>query len=232
MTYLILSVLLWLWDNHSLVQISKNNRTRQAALTAYHQGNYGQAVVHYQTLIHSSLFIEPSARLNLAHSHYHLGQLDKARALYEQISHINQTDVAATALTQLGVIACQQGDTVQALDRLRKSLEISPGSEVARYNYELIKKRFSGRTPSTARRPAPARQTVASSVRPENEPTGGQEVERSEEKTELLRRLRALNLSEAQALQLLDAVQENEVLYIHQRKKASGKQPQSAYKQW
>ncbi|MGA0555285.1 tetratricopeptide repeat protein [Larkinella sp. VNQ87] len=224
MTYLILSVLLWLYDNRSFQKISHDNVARIEGLRAYETGNYKKAAEHYVALVNSTLFVEPSARLNLAHSYFQLRQYAEAQRHYRLVAQVDQPGLAATAELQLGVIAVMQGDSAAALTLFRKALNTVPGFEPAQINYELIRKTYSGK-PRTNSTPTPKprlrQQQIETEVALESGQEKGTELEQGDNKDELLRRLRSLNLSEEQALAILNAMQANEVQYIHQRKQAS-----------
>ncbi|WP_128545271.1 tetratricopeptide repeat protein [Larkinella soli] len=235
MTYLILSVLLWLWDNRSFDKIARNNIARMEAMKAYRSGAYEKAAEQYGALVRSSLFVEPSARLNLAHSYFHLRQLDQARRYYEQVAQVRRADLAATAAVQLGVIAVLKGDSATALTYFRKALDARPNDQAAQFNYELIRKTYSGQTPPTAGRKVKPRTRAAeteSEVDRNAEPQGGNELENSDRRDELLRRLRSLNLSEEQVLNILNSMHDNEVQYIHQRKPKSSASAGRDFGKW
>ncbi|GAB3335104.1 hypothetical protein GCM10027299_43830 [Larkinella ripae] len=224
MTYLVLSVLLWLYDNRSFDKISHDNVARLEGLRAYQAGQYKRAAEYYAALVNSTLFVEPSARLNLAHSYFQLRQYAQAQKHYRLVAQVNQPDLAAAAEVQLGILAVMQGDSASALTLFRKALTTVPALEPAQFNYELIRKTYSGQpNPHLAQRPKPRPRPTRTEteVTPESGQESGTQVEPGDNKDELLRRLRSLNLSEEQALSILNAMQDNEVQYIHQRKQAS-----------
>lgn len=235
MTYLILSVLLWLYDNRSFDKISHDNIARIEGLKAYQAGNYQRAAEHYGALVNSTLFVEPSARLNLAHSYFQLRQYAQAQKQYRLVAQVPNSGLAAVAEAQLGVIAVMRGDSANALALFRKALTTVPALEAAQFNYELIKKTYSGKpNPASARQPKPKPRLTQqeTEVVLEAGREKGTELEQGDNKTELLRRLRSLNLSEEQALSILNAMQEAEVQYINQRKRASksaNRQPFNTY---
>lgn len=222
MTYLILSVLLWLYENRSFEKISHDNVARMEGLRAYQAGDYKRAAEEYVALINSTLFVEPSARLNLAHSYFQLRQYAQAQKHYRLVAQVDQPKLAAAAEVQLGVIAVSQGDSAGALALFRKALNTVPAFEAAQFNYELIKKTYSGKPiTNSAQRPKPRPKQQETEASLESGQEQGTEVEQGDDKEELLRRLRSLNLSEEQALSILNAMRDNEVQYIHQRTKAS-----------
>ncbi|GAB3920121.1 tetratricopeptide repeat protein [Larkinella terrae] len=224
MTYLILSILLWLYDNRSFDKISHDNIARIEGLRAYQAGNYKRAAEQYVALVNSTLFVEPSARLNLAHSYFQLRQYAQAQKHYRLVAQVSQPELAAAAEVQLGVISALQGDSSSALAYFRKAMNTVPALEPAQFNYELIKKTYSGKpNPNGSQRPKPKprQSTEETEVAMESGRDKGTEVEQGDNKDELLRRLRSLNLSEEQALSILNAMQDNEVQYIHQRKQSA-----------
>ncbi|QHV99636.1 tetratricopeptide repeat protein [Spirosoma endbachense] len=211
MIYLFIAAWLW-WDTpHSLNQISRNNEARQEAEAAYKAGDYTRAMHLYASLSRITTTIDPGVRLNLGHTYFHLKRYGKARSQYEALLHSDRTDLRTVAATQLGVMACLQKDSAIALTFFERALLEDPDNEPARYDFELIKKRFSGKTTE------PNSRQKSSGNRPDQQnkprPSGGQQVERSARQDELLHRFQRLDLSEAQALQLLDAMQEDDLPY-------------------
>ena len=209
MIYLFIAVWLW-WDiPHSLNQISRNNEARKEAEAAYKAGDYTRAMHLYANLSRITTSIDPGVRLNLGHTYFHLKRYGKARSQYEALLHSDRTDLRTVAATQLGVMACLQQDSASALTFFEQALLEDPNNEPARYDFELIKKRFSGKIPAPNLRQKASDQTKANKPRP----LSGQQVERSARQDELLHRFQRLNLSEEQALQLLDAMQEDDLPY-------------------
>lgn len=216
MVHLILSALLWVWNHWSFDQISRNNIARKQAAAAYQAGNYGQAAGQYTYLTRVGAAPDPALLLNLGHSCFGLRQYARARPYYEKLYQIGSPDLAAVAAVQLGVIACADRDSAAALSLFRQALLRNPENEPARYNYELIKRTWSGRLP-TARpgkkaKPKTAvsrQQATSDSLKRAPAPT----LVRSSLKTDKLSRFRNLNMTEAQARQMLDAMQDNDLPY-------------------
>ncbi len=210
MIYLLITAWLW-WNNlFSLNPISRNNQARQEAQTAYQTGYYQRALSLYVYLSRTTTTIDPAVRLNLGHTYFQLKQYRKAKLQYETLFQSDRPDLRTAAATQLGVLACLQGDSLAALYLFERALLENPENEPARYNFELIKRYYSGKQPNRKSR----QQAVAHKPRTAEKPhpSGGQ-VERSARQDELLRRFQQLNLSEEQALQLLDAMQSNDLPY-------------------
>jgi tetratricopeptide (TPR) repeat protein len=147
----------------------------------------------------------------MGHTYFQLKQYQKARPQYEALLRSGKTELRSVAATQLGVIACIQEDSAMALILFQQALLEDANNEPARYNFELIKKTFSGKEPGgkPKQQQASRQQQQSSSTQSMSQ----QQVERSDEQDELLRRFQRLNLSEAQALQLLDAMQNDDLPY-------------------
>lgn len=211
MIYLFIAVWLW-WDTpRSLNQISRNNEARLEAEAAYKAGDYTHAMHLYANLSRITTTIDPGVRLNLGHTYFHLKRYGKARSQYEVLLRSDRPDLRTVAATQLGVIACLQQDSATALGFFERALLEDSENAPARYDFELIKKRFSGKTPDPTRRQKATDNEEELLNR--SRPLGGQQVERSARQDELLHRFQRLDLSEEQALQLLDAMQEDDLPY-------------------
>lgn len=234
MIHLFLSALLWIWNHRSFDQISRNNIARKQAESAYQAGDYNRAAERYAYLAKLSAAPEPALLLDLGHSCFHLRQYTRAKAHYEKLRQLGSTNLAATAAVQLGVIACIEKDSASALALFQQALLQNPDNEPARYNFEFIKRTWSGRSPATLAgrkakpRTAVSRQSaVADSLKRAPAPT----LIRSAQKTDKLNRFRNLNMTEAQARQMLDAMQGDDLPYslARHRNKAN---PSESDNQW
>ena len=221
----------WVWQTGPLTnQISQNNQARQEAERAYRAGRYNRALTLYTYLSRTSSPVDPAVRLNVGHTYFQLGQYAKAKPQYETLLRSDRQDLRTVAATQLGVMACFNRDSATALMLFRQALLENADNEPARYNFELIKKRYSGKPLSlNLRKQRMARQPkVVNKPRP----AGGQ-VERSERQDELLRRFGQLNLSEEQALQLLNVMQQDDLPYALTRSaRRSGSKPAVTSNRW
>ncbi|MCY7358307.1 MAG: hypothetical protein LH609_12785, partial [Rudanella sp.] len=144
---------------------------------------------------------------------------------YEAFVPLAKGASVGVAYTQLGVIACADRDSAQAIDLFRKALLADPENEPARYNYELLKKRFSGREssenkPKKVQKP---RQTPQQSK---------QEVARSPRREQVLRRLQTMNMTEEQANQLLNSMREDDLPLELARRRSIGDHPSKNTRYW
>lgn len=229
MIYLFLVAWLW-WTNPFTNQISRNNQARQDAERAYRTGRFNQALTLYAGLSRTTTTIDPAVRLNLGHTYFRLGDYAKAKPQYETLLRSDRQDLRAVAATQLGVMACFDRDSATALTLFRQALLENADNEPARYNFELVKKRYSGKPLSTNHQQKRAARQP--SLVNKSRPAGGQ-VERSARQDELLRRFGQLNLSEEQALQLLNAMQQDDLPYALTRSaRHSGAKPAANTNRW
>lgn len=223
MIHLLLSALLWLWNQQSFDQISRNNIARKEAVKAYQQGQYATAAERYTFLNKLNADPDPALLLNLGHSCFQLHQYSKAQTYYKTIQKVGNAEQITVADVQLGVIACLQKDSATALSLFQHALLQNPDNEPARYNFELISQTFSGRLPNpqASHKPTPkpgaGRQPTAAN---ELTTTQAKTLVRSSQKNDKLNRFRNLNMTEAQARQILDAMQSNDLPYSLARHRA------------
>ncbi len=215
---LLLSLLLWIWDNRSFDTISRSNRAKIEGQKAFQEKDYQKALDAYQNISNSSLFAEPEARLNLAHAYFQLNQLQKARHYYHRLSKVPNSLLSSRAYNQLGIIETLDKDTLTALSYFKESLRKNPDNQKAQYNYELLKKAFSGKESLPKLKPTPQK---TEQPPPSALPKTAQEVQKTEEKKNLLNQLQNMKMSEAQAMMILDALKASEIQYLQQQKHRS-----------
>lgn len=207
-----ISILLWIWDNRSSDSILKGNRAKVEAEIAFQNKNYKDAINRYEEVVNASFFVEPEARLNLAHSYWMANDEKNAINLYKRLSKIKNQNIASESNTQLGVIFVSKKDTAAALAFFKKALVQNEYNQIARYDYELLKAKFSGIQTEVAKQPKTQTIEITQSQKVELE------VQKSEEKNQLLQRLKNIKMTEKQALALLDVVNNEEVEYLLRRK--------------
>lgn len=239
MTSLILYVLLWLWDNRTFDSITKANQRKLDAEQAYQKREFARSAELYRQITYGSLFSDPAARLNLAHSLYKTGDYKQALKHYRLLSDIDDNSIASIANAQIALILVNKKDTASALTNLRTALRLEPGNALARTNYIILKKSFSGvDQPSdmTTRKRRSNQQTTAQSqpATPPEPPQETREVTEDLKKEELLKSLKAMNMTEEQARAILDAMKSNESQYIYQlrRKQYNQKPGQKSEIEW
>lgn len=239
MTSLILYVLLWLWDNRTFDSITKANQRKLDAEQAFRKNEFKKSAELYRQITYGSLFSDPAARLNLAHSLYKAGDYKQALKHYRLLSDIENNSIASVANAQIALILVNKKDTAGALTNLRAAIRLEPGNALARTNYIILKKSFSGvEQPSdltTQKRRSNQQQTAQSQpATPPEPPQESREVTEDFKKEELLKSLKAMNMSEEQARAILDAMKSNESQYIYQlrRKQYNNKPGQKSEIEW
>jgi tetratricopeptide (TPR) repeat protein len=230
MIYLFIFAWLFWSDPLPANQISRNNQARQHAETAYNAGHYAEALRLYTYLSQTTTTIDPGVRLNLGHTYFKLRHYSKAKPQYETLLQSDRPDLRTVAATQLGVMACLEGDSAVALSLFEQALLENADNEPARYNFELIKKYYSGKMPQKNSRQKSQTNKPKEVNKPQ--PSSKQQVERSERQDELLRRFKSLNLSEEQALQLLNAMQNDDLPYALTRAARRSTKPATEGNRW
>ena len=190
--------------------ISRRNQARRQAENAYQRTDYAMAARLYANLLETTS--DPEARLNFAHTLFHQRKYVAARRQYTALMRAKQTAVATAATVQMGVLACVGRDSATALAYFRQALLQDPDNQIARFNYELIQQRFTARNKPHSKR-----------IKHRNQPdsvakSSNQQVAQSTQQRDALRRLAGTNMSEEQALQLLDAMRDDDLPYLLARR--------------
>lgn len=215
MTSLLFHFLLWLINQGSPQQIPERNRAKEAAAQAFRQGRYRSAAQTYEQLSRTTFFPEVEVLLNLAHAYFLLNDTASAQRHYARLFRAGNPRLASTAWAQSALLRVRSRDTAQALIHLRQALTLDPDNAPARYNYELLRYRFRPRPE------VPRPETSPPPPRPNQNPPPrtSQQVLPSERREQTLDRLRRYSLTEAQAQQLLDALNATELQYIQQQRR-------------
>ncbi|MCY7349206.1 MAG: tetratricopeptide repeat protein [Cytophagaceae bacterium] len=219
MTSLLISIILWVLSQGSPNQIAERNRIKLEAERAFARRDYALSAVLYRQLTETKLVPEPGALFNLAHAYFALGDTARARKQYARLARIRQPEIAAVALSQLGVLTCRRGDSTGALAYFRRALEVLPGYEPARYNYELLVKHQSTPTmPRTSTAPPPKKSAASPVDIPRNPPVSIA----SDQRVDFLEKLRQYDLTEEKARMILEVMRSGEIQYIQQRTHTAG----------
>lgn len=225
MTHLLIFIFLSVWQHRSIGHISRHNLARKEAESAYLAGDYKTAADRYTYLNKSAG--DGTIKLNAGHAYFQLKQFGKAKEHYETVLQEQNAALASIAAIQLGVIACYEQDSASALTLFRQALLQDPNSEPARYNFELIKRQYSGKRPPE-KQPSARNKTTQLQAASSSSTQSGGKVERSDREEEQLKRFSELNMTEEQALQLLDAMQGNDLPYSSLRPFQGGRANRSA----
>ena len=132
-----------------LKEASRINRAVREAEALYRRGQYQQAADLYQYLADSLQVHDDPLILNQAHAAYQAGDVALATRNYTVLAKHPDRVLQSIALTQLGLIYFEKGNTERALYTFKKALIQDPQNETARYNYELLTK-YLAATPSLA----------------------------------------------------------------------------------
>ncbi|REE02105.1 hypothetical protein [Marinoscillum furvescens] len=135
-----LLILLVLLGSTDPVEISRQNKLKSKAETAFEHGQYEVARNNYRTLYDSMGVEDPAIALNLAHSYYALGDTANAKLKYQSVTSYNNRKLKSIAYQQLGVMAKTPQTLNESLQYLKAALKADPTNEGARYDYEVVKK--------------------------------------------------------------------------------------------
>ena len=216
MTLVFFWLLIWFNDNLSFEKVYLINRAKEKAELAYWKKNYPEAAKSYELVVGSSVLTEPAARMNLAHCYFQMKQYQKAAAIYSRLANNSAPQLASTACNQLGVLYCLGADSASALRYFTKSLLNNDNNQQARFNFEFVKKRYRGLNQTPPRNNPEDRKPQPNTTTQTKQSAAPQMVAVSDQKKDLLKKLRDLKMTEEQAESLLDALKNSETQYVQQ----------------
>ncbi len=123
-------------------EISRNNRLKSQGEKAFIAKDFAKAASAYSELYDTLSIRDPKIGLNLAHSHFALGDTANAKLYYQGVAAEGDKNTKSIAYQQLGVIAKKPETLKESLQYLKSALKANPYNEEARYNYELVKKQL------------------------------------------------------------------------------------------
>ncbi|MFK7952327.1 MAG: hypothetical protein AB8B73_05740 [Ekhidna sp.] len=136
---IILFVFLALFTNDPK-EIARINALKKEAEKAYLAGDYELALAKYAILSDSIGVDEDEIKLNLAHSHYQLGDTTGAKLNYNQLTRSGKNPLKSIAYQQLGIMSKDNGKLEEALQQMKSAIKSDPSNQAARYDYEVVKK--------------------------------------------------------------------------------------------
>jgi len=205
-------IILLFLNLRSLTNVSQRNALKIEAGTAFYKKNFPLAAQKYEELANISYNLEPEARLNLAHAYFSINDTSKALEEYKKLVRLNDVTIATNAMIQVGVIETMKGDSTGALELFKVALQNDNENKVARYNYELLRKKLPQSPPKNNQS-----QTFESQSN-----TGGI-TEKTEERRDELDSTTPEKMSKEKALQILEAMKTTELQYAQQRKQQANK---------
>lgn len=122
------------------IEISRINRTKKEASSAFNSGNYELAAAKYRMLTDSMSIEDDEVYLNMAHSYFHLKDSANASGTYNSLTSSSNKEIKSIAYQQLGVMAKENRKLEEAESLLKSALRSNPANVDARYDYEIVKK--------------------------------------------------------------------------------------------
>ncbi len=205
-------IILLFLNLRSLTNVSQRNALKIEAGTAFYKKNFPLAAQKYEELANISYNLEPEARLNLAHAYFSINDTSKALEEYKKLVRLNDVTIATNAMIQVGVIETMKGDSIGALELFKVALQNDNENKVARYNYELLRKKLPQSPPKNNQ-----------SQTSESQSNTGGITEKTEERRDELDSTTPEKMSKEKALQILEAMKTTELQYAQQRKQQANK---------
>jgi hypothetical protein len=137
-----------------------------------------------------------------------------ARRKYAQLVSLKEPLLASTTYSQLGIIFCNSKDTARALSLFKEALILKPDNEVARFNYELLKRIYHPINKQSQNAPKPKNNQMSPPPQTQEEKA---EVAKDNSQKELLKTLKNYGLTLEKAKTILDGMKNSEIQYIQQK---------------
>jgi Ca-activated chloride channel family protein len=206
----------------------------------YKEGNAPKALEAF-TRAAGTRPADATARFNVANALYKSGKLDEAQAGYEALGADAKSPLAAPARFNLGNTLFQKQDYAGAIRAYRDALRLVPGDADTRHNLELaLRARQQQEERDRSRQGQPEPSPPEKNQGPKQDQQQKQqgkpgdtppERPKTEEEKERERFEKETGMPKERAMQLLDALQQNEK--AQQRKlQAARKKPATAGKDW
>ena len=200
------------------------------AQRAYLKGNFSEASFQYKLLAKQSFFTPPEVTLNLANSLFEVKDTLAARKKYTELVSLKDPLLASTTYSQLGIILCTEKDTAKALALFKEALILKPDNEIARYNYELLKRLYHPKT-KNAQNSVP--DVLKNQKNPQKQTQEEQkEIAKNNSQKELLKTLKNYGLTPEKAKTILDGMKNSEIQYIQQKQNLVKSKDSSITKNW
>ncbi|TPE43354.1 tetratricopeptide repeat protein [Pontibacter mangrovi] len=120
--------------------VTRMNQHTEEAADAYARKDYAEAIASYRYLLNDLEVDDDHLRLNLAHAYYEAGLLQQATTAYQYLADNPVGHIRSLAHLQLGNISTHTQKYKRALALYKLALKADPANDLARYNYELLKK--------------------------------------------------------------------------------------------
>ena len=123
-------------------KIGKINTLKSDAREAFENRNYKEAIKKFNYLIDSLNVDDDALKLNRAHAYYLLKDTANAKPAYEALVQSPVNEIRSKSLLQLGLMTNSIGKSEEALQQFKQSVKANPKNKLARYNYEMLKKKL------------------------------------------------------------------------------------------
>lgn len=196
---------------------SSGNELSDTARAAFENKEYKRAAGLFKSCAEKWPELKEQALYNEATSWMLADSADKAQNLYGLMGKYSSSEIRSRAGNNRAVILSQQQKIQEALELLKQSLRDYPENELARYNYELLKKRIQNPPPPPEPEPEQEhqkqQQNTPSPKKPKPTEQNGNQSE-------------APQISKDQAERVLEGMKQNEQKFIQQLRKSVKSKPE------
>ncbi len=209
MYYFIFYIIQILIELQSLEKIETKNQLKSDFETAYRAKDWKIAMAKFELFEKINAGCDEEMTLNAAGLYLANNESAKAEEVLKKCNHMQDSNNEALRLNQLALISVSKKDTIAAIKQLKTAIELKNDNIFALYNYEFLKKKFSNKK-------SPPRANSDNSGG--SNPNAGGRVEKSEEKTDELKTINPPEISQDQALRILESMKSTEKRFVFKLK--------------
>lgn len=220
---------------------SSGDKILSLAGEAYLNGDYSASIAYYKEAMAKYTRQAVQIRYNIGQCYMRMDSTDLALQYFHQVAAVPNGAIASPASNNIGVLLVRKQRNKEALEAFRESLIQNPDNEIARYNYELLKKQMQGNQPPPPQPPKkqPPPPPQSSDDQEEEDDSAGidnrnlpddykemirqiiQRQRQSRSTNDLARPVGGDTISLLQARRILENMRRNEIQYLQQLKKSA-----------
>ncbi len=159
-----------------------------------------RAVMAFEVL-DSAGRVLPQTRLRIADCYYELKDTASMKIQLKRLSRLKYPEIQSALLNQEALLKAFEGDTLEAINLYRKSIETKNDNNFAKHNYEYLNKVYHPNRNQNSQPETPQTR--------KNSNEGGL-VEQSNRRDDVLNEPAKQEINLSQAMQILDAMRSNE----------------------
>jgi hypothetical protein len=181
---------------------SDNNFLENKTIRDFAEQNQCEHAIKAFETLDSAGQIFPETRLRIIDCYFVLKDTSAMKQQLDLLSRIKNKELQSALLNQNALLKAFEGDTLEAINLYKKAIEAKNDNNFAKHNFEYLSKVYHPYRNPNGKAPESRNQ--------HNENSGGQ-VAQDDRKDDLLNSTENQNINLSQAMQILDAMRNNDL---------------------